>query len=208
VSYDALAGELEQIARRVREHQARLDGVKLAGAADRLAVAARRFSGLLDGALRGLDPDTLALRELLESETARDGLDARTLRLLAKKGTGKALALKATDAPQDARRRLLDLAVAQGRTREVAAAVRGFLETEGAPDPDAADRDAVLAQVWKLADHSGADLELARARLLRNERLLRAMASHTYVRTTPRSKPATIFAAVLKFAKRVKENVS
>ncbi len=208
MSYHALAGELEQVARRVREHAADLTGLKLAAAADRLTVAARRFAGLLDAALRGFDPDAVALRELLESETARAALDGKALRLLAKKAAGKPLGLKATDAPQDARKRFLDLAVAQGRAREAAAAVRAFLEAEGVAGPDAGDRDAVLAEVWKLGTLAGADLELARARLLKNERLLRAMAGYTFVKTTPRSKPATIFTAVVKFAKRVNENVS
>lgn len=208
MSYHALAAELEQIARRVREYEDRLTGLKLAAAADKLTVAARKFTGLLEAALRGVDPDAVALRELLESETARDAFDGKALKLLARKAAGKTLTLKATDAPQDARKRFLDLAVAQGRAREAAAAVREFLEAEGAAGPDAGDRDAVLAEVWKLGALSGPDLELARARILKNDRRLRAMAGWTYVKTTPRSKPATIFAAVVKFAKRVNENVS
>jgi hypothetical protein len=208
VSYDALADQLERIARRVREHEGRLDGLKLAAAADRLTVTARKFSGLLDAALRGMDPDAVRLRELLESETARAALDGKALRLLAKKAAGKSLTVKATDAPQDARKRFFDLAVAQGRAREAAAAVRQFLEAEGSAGPPPDDREAVLAEVWKLGALSGADLELAKARLLRNDRLLRAMAGYSFVRTSPRSTPAGIFAAVVKFARRVNENVS
>jgi hypothetical protein len=208
VSYDGLAADLERIARRVREHGERLGGARLAAAADRLAVAARRFAGLLDGALRGLDPDAVALRELLESEAGRAALDGKALRLLARKATGKTLTLRATDAPQDSRKRFLDLAVTRDRAGAAAAAVRAFLEAEASPGPDAGDREAVLAEVWALGRLAGPDLELARARLLRNERLLRAMAGYTFVRTTPRSKPATIFAAVVKFARRVNENVS
>ncbi len=208
MSYRVLADQLERIARRVREHEDRLEGVKLAAAAEKLTAAARKFGDLLDGTLRGLDPDAVDLRALLESESVRAALDGKALKLLARKAAGKTLGVKGTDAPQDARKRFYDLAVAQGRAREAAAAVRAFLESEGSPGPDAADRDAVLAEVWKLGTLSGADLELARARLLKNEPLLRAMAGHTYVKATPRSRPATIFAAVVKFAKRVNENVS
>jgi hypothetical protein len=208
VSYRELAGELEQIARRVREHESRLTGARLAAAADRVTAAARKFAGLLDGVLRGFDPEAVALRELLETDAAREALDGKALRLLAKKATGKALPLKAADAPQDARRRFLELAVAQGKAGEAAAAARAFLAAAGAPGPDAGDREAVLAEVWKLGTLPPVELELARARLLRNERLLRAMAGCTFVKTTPRSKPATIFAAVVKFARRVNENVS
>jgi hypothetical protein len=208
VSYETLAVTLEGIGKRLRQHAAHVEGAKLAAAAEKLESAATKFAALLDGALRGFDPDTVALRELLESASARESLDAKALKLIAKKSTGKALTLKAADTPQDARARLLDLAAKQAKAADVARAVRDYLDGIAAPGPEATNREAVLAEVWKLGKLSGPDLELAKERLVRNEALLRAMAAFTFVKTTPRSKPAAIFAALVKFAKRVNENVS
>lgn len=208
MSYQTLAERLGRTARRLRDHEPHLEGVKLAAAAAKLDASLVKFDALLDALLRGFDPDAVELRDLLESDAARAALDAKHLKLLAKKATSKALSLKAADSPQDSRKRLLDLAVAQGKAADTTAAVRAFLDALAAPAPPPHDRAAVLQEVWRLGKLAGADLELAKGRVLANEPLLRAMAQHTYVKVTPRSKPASILSAVIKFARRVDENVS
>ncbi len=208
MSYQNLADNLTRIAERLRAHEADLQGVKLAQAAERLQGTVKRFEATLQTVLRGFDPEAVALGSLLGSPDARKRLDARSLRLLGKKATGKAVTLKRTDAPRDQRRRLLESAIKLGKVREVTQAVRAFLLDARRPAPDLENRDAVLKVLWRLGKLSETDLEIEKLRLLENEALLRSMAGFAYVKTTPRSTPRAILTKLVKFSQRVRENVS
>lgn len=207
MSYRRLAEGLKRVSERVLAHEEHLQGTRLAAAAEKLEAALQKFSALLEDGLRGLDPAALALRDRLESDEARR-LDAKTLKLLARKATGKALTLKATDAPHEQRRRFLEAAVKLGRVDEAAAALGAFLAQAARPAPDPADRERVLAELWRLGALGEAELEVEKARLLENPELLRAMAGYAYVKVTARSAPRSILAAVLKFGRRVQENTA
>ncbi len=208
MSYQNLADDLTRIAERLRAHDADLQGVKLATAAERLRGSLGRFEGTLETVLRGVDPEAIALKSLLDSPDSRKRLDARSLRLLGKKATGKAVTLKRTDAPREQRRRLLEAAVKHGKVREVTQVVRAFLLDARRPAPDLGNRDAVLEVLWRLGRLSETDLEIEKLRLLENEALLRSMAGFAYVKTTPRSTPRAILSKLVKFSQRVRENVS
>lgn len=208
MSYETLATLLETIAHRLQKQAGHLTGTKLASQAGKLESAAARFNKDLDASLRGFDPEALALRELMESDAGRAALDAGALKQLAKKATGKSVTVKKTDEPQDARARLVDQAIKLGRVPETLAAVTRHLEASAAPEPPLDNRDAMLERVWELGRLDGPDLNLAKSSLLKNEKVLRAMAAFTHIRTTPRSTPASMFTAIVKFARRVNENVS
>jgi hypothetical protein len=208
VSYQNMADALTRIAERLRAHDTDLQGVKLAKAAERLRGSLGRFEGTLETELRGVDPEAIALKSLLDSPDARKRLDARSLRLLGKKATGKAVTLKRTDAPREQRRRLLESAIKLGKVREVTQTVRAFLLDARRPAPDLENRDAVLEALWRLGKLSETDLEIEKLRLLENEALLRSMAGFAYVKTTPRSTPRAILTKLVKFSQRVRENVS
>lgn len=208
MSYQNLADDLTRTAERLRAHDADLQGVKLAKAAERLRGSVKRFGATLEALLRGVDPAAIALKSLLDSPDARKRLDARSLRLLSKKATGKPVTLKRTDAPRDQRRRLLEAAVKHGKVREVTQAVRAFLLDARRPAPDLENREAVLEVLWSLGKLSGTDLEIEKLRLIENEALLRSMAGFAYVKTTPRSTPRAILTRLVKFSQRVRENVS
>jgi hypothetical protein len=208
VSYLNLADALTRIAERLRAHDADLQGVKLAQAAERLRGSLGRFEATLEPVLRGVDPEAIALKSLLDSPDARRRLETRSLRLLGKKATGKAVNLKRTDTPRDQRRRLLEAAIKHGKVREVTQAVRAFLLDARRPAPDLGNRDAVLEVLWSLGRLSATDLEIEKLRLLENEALLRSMAGFGYVKTTPRSTPRAILTKLVKFSQRVRENVS
>lgn len=208
MSYKRLAEDLRQTAAAVLSHEDHLEGPKLAAAAEKLEGTLRKFSELLRDQLRGFDPAAVALRALLESEPARHTLDAKALKLLAKKVTGKALTLKATDASQDQRKRFLDAAVKAGRAEEAATALGALLAGAARPAPDPGDREKVLAELWRLGTLGEAELEIEKARLLENPVLLRAMAGFAYVKLTAKSAPKTIFSNLVKFARRVQENTA
>jgi hypothetical protein len=208
VSYARLAHELQATAQQVAAHERQLEGVPLARAAERLEAALRQFRSALDDALRGFAPAVVALRDLLESEGARSRLDAKTLKLLAKKASAKALTLKAADTPADQRKRFLDQAVKLGRAEEAALALRAFLAGAARPSPALDDRDKVLAELWRLGALSEADFEIEQPALLEKPDLLRAMAGYAHVKTTTRTSPKTMLTNLVKFARRVQENTS
>lgn len=208
MSYRRLAEGLKRVSERVLAHEQHLQGTRLAAAAEKLEAALQKFSALLEDGLRGVDPAALALRDRLERDEARRRLDPKTLKLLAKKATGKALTLKATDAPHEQRQRFLEAAVKLGRVEEAAAALGAFLAQAARPAPDPADRERVLAELWRLGALGEAELEVEKTRLLENPELLRAMAGYAYVKVTARSSPKSILAALLKFARRVQENTA
>jgi len=208
VSYRRLAESLGEASRTILAHEDDLQGPKLASAAEKVEAALARFSALLQNELRGFDPAVVALRDRLETEEARRVLDAKALKLLARKATGKALTLKATDTPEDQRRRFLEAAVKHGRVGEADAALAGLLANLSRPSPAVDDRDKVLAELWRLGTLADADLEVEKGRLLDNPDLLRAMAGFAYVKVTARSSPKTIFANLIKFARRVQENTA
>jgi hypothetical protein len=208
VSYRRLAEELKEAAAAVLTHADQLEGTKLAAAAEKLEGTLSKFTTLLRDQLRGFDPAAVALRDLLESEVARQLLDSKTLKLLAKKATGKALTLKATDAPQDQRKRFLEAVVKLGKVDEAATAVGALLAGASRPAPDPGDREKVLAELWRLGTLGEADLEVEKARLIENPTLLRAMAGFAYVKVTAKSAPKTIFSNLVKFARRVQENTA
>jgi hypothetical protein len=199
---------MKRVSERVLAHEAHLQGTKLATAAEKLEAALLKFSAVLEDGLRGFDPAAVELRDRLETEAARRLLDARTLKLLAKKATGKALTLKAADAPHEQRQRFLEAAVKLGRVDEAAAALAALLAGASRPAPDPGDREKVLAELWRLGALGEGDLEMEQARLLENEALLRAMAGYAYVKVTPRSAPKSIFSSLVKFARRVQENTA
>lgn len=208
MSYRRLAEGLKQVSERVLAHEADLQGTKLAAAAEKLEAALLKFRALLDDGLRGFDPAAVALRDRIESEAARRLLDPKTLRLLAKKATGKALTLKATDAPREQRQRFIEAAVKLGRVEAATAALQALLAGAARPAPDPADRDQVLAELWRLGTLDEAELEVEKARLLDNAALLKAMAGYAYVKVTARTAPKTMFASLVKFARRVQANTA
>jgi len=208
VSYRELADQLRRCAETVTRHEASLQGAKLAGAAEKLEAALSKFVGVLQDCLRGVDPAAIALRDLLETESARRILDAKTLKILAKVASGKTLSLKAGDSGADQRRRFLESVVKLGRVDEATNALKGLLAGASRPVPDPSDRDKVLAELWRLGTLGEADLEVEKARLLGNAQLLRAMAGYAYVKVTARSAPKTIFTNLVKFARRVQENTA
>lgn len=208
MSYARLAHELQAVARQVAEHEGKLEGVRLARAAERLEAALGQFRTVVDEALRGFAPAVVGLRDLLESEGARSRLDAKTLKLLAKKATAKALTLKTTESPADHRKRFLDLAVKHGRAEEATLALRTFLAGAARSAPPLGDRDQVLAELWRLGALSEADFEIEKPALLEKPELLRAMAGYAHVKTTARTSPKTMLTNLVKFARRVQENTS
>jgi hypothetical protein len=208
VSYETLARELEETVGELRAEAEALQGIPLAKAAERLLPPLRKLREALRAAKRGTDPDTAALREVLESGEARSALDAKTIRALAKRAMGKAVTLKAGDSPEDQRRRLLDAAVKHGSSAEVLTALKAFLANRARPAPEPTDREAVLAELWRLGRLAPEDLDFERQRLADNLPLLQSMASHAYVKMTARSSPRTIVTKLVKFAQRVQENTS
>lgn len=208
MSYESLADQLRRTADTLAANASRLQGTKLAEAADKVAAALKKLEAALQAALKESDPAVFALRDLLETKDARSALDAPTLKALAKRVSGKALTLKATDTPEDRRRRFLDAMVKLEKAHEATVALRALLEAASRPAPDPSDRERVLDEVWRLAKLGEMELEVERERLLANPQLLRAMALHTYVKVTVKSAPRTIFANLLKFARRVQENTA
>jgi hypothetical protein len=208
VSYRSLAERLQQIAETVGRNEPALKGPKLAAAAERLEGSLVTFAAALQEALRGVDPAAVALRDLLETDGTRRILDAKTLKLLAKKASGKALTLGAADSSSDQRRRFFDAMVKLGRVDEATTGLKGLLATAARPAPDPGDREKVLAELWRLGTLTEADLEVEKARLFANESLLRAMAGYAYVKVTAKSAPKTVFANLVKFARRVQENTA
>lgn len=208
MSYQSLADQLRRTADTLAAHAARLQGTKLADAAGKVAAALKKLDAALQDALKGSDPAVFALRDLLETRDARSALDTPALKALAKRASGKALTLKATDTPEDRRRRFLDAMVKLERVHDATVALRALLEAASRPAPDPSDRERVLEEVWRLAKLGETELEVEKERLLANPQLLRAMALHTYVKVTAKSSPKTVFANLLKFARRVQENTA
>jgi hypothetical protein len=208
VSYTRLAELLTRAGQAIATNEDALQGTKLAAAAEKLEPAVNKFMALLGEALRGVDPSVVALRDLLETEPVQRVLDVKTVKILAKKLSGKALTLKATDTASDRRRRFLDAMVKHGRTEEACVGLRAALSGLARPAPDPENRDAVLAELWRLGTLSDTELEMETTRYVENPSLLRAMAGYAYVKVTAKSAPKTIFANLLKFARRVQENTA
>lgn len=208
MSYPALAEALEKAGRTLRGRSDELEGTALASAAEKLQAALRKFDDALAATLRGFDPDVKALRSYLEAEDVRAALDIKTIKLLAKKGTGRALTVKATDTPEDQRWRLLEAATKQGRAGDVLVAIKAFIADRSRPAPRLDDREGVLAEVRRLGKVSKDDLAIEKESLLGNEKLLRAMADAVYIKTTSRTPPKTILTKLVHFAQRVQENIS
>lgn len=208
MSYRKLADELKRTAETLLRHEAELGGGKLAAAAEKVETALSKFTEILQEGLRGFDPSAVALRDLLETDGARRALNSKTLKLLAKKASGKALTLKATETPSDQRRRFHEAMVKLRRVDEAAVGLKALLAGASRPAPDPEDRDKVLAELWRLGTLGEPDLEVEKARLIENPTLLRAMAGYAFVKFTAKSAPKTIFANLVKFARRVQENTA
>jgi hypothetical protein len=208
VSYERLAGQLEEIARRLRSRPEALAGLPLARAAEKVQAALAPFVKAVDAALRGADPDVVALRDWLESAEARVVIDAAGVKAVSKGALGKAVTVKKTDTAEDLRRRLLESAVKAGRAGEVLTAARAFVSVRARPAADPSDRQAVLNELWRLGGMSGDGLEVEKLRLLECRELLFAMASYAHIRTTAKSTPKAVLTKVLQFARRVEENTS
>lgn len=208
MSYRELADKLKRAAETLVRHEADLGGSKLASAAEKLEAALSKFVVILEDGLRGSDPSAVALRDLLETAVARRVLDSKTLKLLAKKASGKALTLKAIDTAGDQRRRFLEAMVKLGRVDEATVGLKALLAGASRPAPDPGDRDKVLEELWRLGTLGEPDLEVEKARLIENPALLRAMAGYAFVKVTAKSAPKTIFANLVKFARRVQENTA
>jgi hypothetical protein len=208
VSYERLAQQLEDAARRLRSRPEALSGVPLARAGEKLQASLTAFVRALEGALRGTDPDVVELRTLLETPEARASLDAAGIKAVTKRAFGKAVTIKKTDTPEDLRRRVVETAVKQGKAGDALQAVRFWISERGRPSTDHTDREAVLAALWRLGGLAPDALEIEKIRLLENRPLLFAMAAHAYIKTTAKSAPRTVLTKVLKFAQRVEENTS
>jgi hypothetical protein len=208
VSYERLAYELEDAARRLRVRPEALSGVPLARAAEKVRASLTAFAKALDVALRGSDPDVVALRDYLETPEARAALDPAGVKALSKQAFGKAVTVKKTDTAEDLRRRLVENAVKAGRAGEVLTLGRAYIAGRLRPAADPADRQAVLQELWRLGGLSPDALEVEKARLLENRDLLFAMASYAHIRTTAKSAPKGVLTKLLQFARRVEENTS
>lgn len=208
MSYARLEHELRRVADALRQHEARLEGAKLAAAAGRLDTALAKFSGLLDDLLRASDPAVESLRRLLASDETRRALDAKALKTIFKQATGKALTLKSGEGREGDERRFVEGAVKHARVAQAAATLRVRLEEAARPLPAARDREALLGELWALGRLDESALELRKPRLLADVELLHAMAGHAYVKFTPRTSPKTLLANLLKFARRVNENTA
>lgn len=208
MSYSTLADNLRRTADELRVREAALTGPKLAASAEKLSNALARFEALMRDALRGEDPEAIALRDLLETVAVRERLDGKTAKLLLKKAAGKSLPLKKDDTPQDLRRRFLEAAVKADRAGEVLVAVRAHIENIARPLPQPEDRERVLAELWRLASLDEADLAVERDRLLVNHALLRAMAGYAFIKLTAKTTDKSIFNALVKFSRRVRENTA
>jgi hypothetical protein len=208
VSYERLADQLEDTARRLRARPEALSGVPLARAAEKVGSSLTTFIKVLDAALKGSDPDVVALREYLETGEARTALDPAGVKALSKQVLGKAVTVKKTDTPEDLRRRLVEAAVKAGCAGSALTAARTYVAGRLRPSADPADRQAVLQELWRLGGLSGDALEVEKARLLEDRDLLFAMASYAHIRTTAKSSPKTVLTKLLQFARRVEENTS
>ncbi len=208
MSYAHLARELRRIAGELDAHAARLEGARLATAAERLESALARLDALLEDARRGADREVAALRQALASEAGRRHLDARALKLLFKSAVGKALTLKAGEPREADERRFVEGAVKHARAAQALRAVRARLAEAERPAPDPGDREALLQELWRLGRLAPPDLDLETPRLLAAPELLRAMAAHAYVKFTARTPARTLLANLVKFARRVNENTA
>lgn len=208
MSYLTLAENLQTVAERLRAHGASLDGAKLAASAEKLAIALARFDALVRDVLRGVDPAAIALRDQLEMEVVRERLDGKTAKLLFKKATGKGFSLKKDDTPQDMRRRFLDAAVKAERAGEALIALRAHFENLTRPLPATDNREQVLSELWRLADLDETGLVVERDRLLGHPALLRAMAGYTFIKVSAKTSDKSVFNALVKFARPVRENTA
>lgn len=208
MSYRTLADNLFSTAENLRLHGESLSGPKLAASAEKLANALARFDTLVRDARRGEDPEAIALRDLLETEVVRERLDGKTAKLLLKKAAGKSLPLKKDEAPQDLRRRFLEAALKAELAGKVLVAVRAHIERMTRPLPPPGDREQVLAELWRLASLDETDLAVERERLFADPALLRAMAGYAFIKLTAKTTEKSIFNALVKFARRVRENTA
>lgn len=208
MSYERLAEQLADAARRLRARPEALAGVPLARAAEKVQAALAALLKGVDAALRGTDPDVVALRDYVETAEARQWLDTAGMKAVTKQAFGKALTAKKTDTAADLRRRLVDAAVKLGKAGAALAAARAFVAGRTRPAADPVDRQAVLNELWGLGGLSGDALDVEKLRLLENRPLLFAMASHAHIRITAKSSPKAVLTKVLQFARRVEENTS
>lgn len=208
MSYRTLADNLQGTAEKLRLHEASLNGPRLAASAEKLTNALARFDTLMRDALRGEDPEAIALRDLLETGAVRERLDGKTAKLLLKKAAGKSLPLKKEDTPQDLRRRFLEVAIKTDRAGQALVVVRAHIESITRPLPPPDDRERVLAELWRLADLDETGLSVERDRLFAHPALLRAMAGYTFIKLTTKTTDKSIFNALVKFSRRVRENTA
>jgi hypothetical protein len=208
MSYRTLSDQLQSTAERLRAHADSLTGPRLATGAEKLSTALTRFDALLRDALRGEDPEAIALRDLLETEAVRERLDGKTAKLVFKKAAGKSFPARKDEAAQDLRKRLLEAAVKLERAGEVAVALRAHLESATRPLPPPEDRERVLAELWRLAALGEPDLAVERERLLGHPTLLRTMAGYAFIKVGAKSSDKSVFNALVKFARRVRENTA
>jgi hypothetical protein len=208
MSYRTLAENLQSTADNLFVHETSLNGPKLAASAEKLANALSKFDSLVRDVLRGEDPEAIALRDLLETEAVRERLDGKTAKLLLKKAAGKSLSLKKDDTPQDLRRRFLEAAIKAELAGQTLIAVRAHIERMTRPLPPPGDRDQVLAELWRLAGLDETDLAVERERLFADPALLQAMAGYAFIKLTAKSTDKSIFNALVKFARRVRENTA
>lgn len=208
MSYRMLAENLHGTAESLRLHEASLSGHKLAASAEKLATALAKFDTLVREALRGEDPEAIALRNLLETEAVRERLDGKTAKLLLKKAAGKSLPLKKDDTPQDLRRRFLEAAIKAELVGQTLVTVRVHIERITRPLPPPGDRQQVLAELWRLAGLDETELAVEQERLFADPALLRAMAGYAFIKLTAKTTDKSIFNALVKFSRRVRENTA
>jgi len=208
MSYRTLAENLQSAAKNLLVHETSLNGLKLAASAEKLASALAKFDTLVRDAIRGEDPEAIALRDLLETEAVRERLDGKTAKLLLKKAAGKSLPLKKDDTPQGLRRRFLEAAIKAEIAGQALVAVRAHIQHITRPLPSPGDREQVLAELWRLACLDETALAVERERLFTDPALLRAMAGYAFIKLTAKTTDKSIFNALVKFSRRVRENTA
>lgn len=207
MSYTELADQLKTLGKRLATESKELSGKRVAESAGLLKRALERFARELDSAAAGEDPDLNDFSQLLKNPSLRKHLDLDGLKQVAKDVLGRAFPSRKDETAGEYRKRLVEHISENGSGTKAVKKLREFLAEAASPAPQMKNHDALLAEIYRIGGLEEAEIEAEFTTRLRDERMLRALATAARLRVRENSSIEKIRRDLIRFAKRARRNI-
>lgn len=204
MTYQELATRLINLGNLLQEHSTKLSGEPAAKLAKSLGTNAEKLDALLHAAISQCAPETLRLREAIESNAAI--LDTKTLQAFAKKlGIKSPGGPKAT--PANVRQKFVELAVLGCMLQNAQTLVDTFVRAHAGPKPDTSSEESLRAELRRLGAKAADEIEME-LQAKYSDAETRALGKAAGLTVTAKSTKKGLIPKIIHFAQRNYENTA